>query len=91
MAVRKRVLVSGRVQGVFFRDSCRREAERLGVSGSARNLDDGRVEVIAEGDENAVRTLIDWCRRGSPQSEVESVDVEDLGKGEKTAGGFRTD
>ena len=91
MTVRKRVLVSGRVQGVFYRDSCRREAERLGVAGSASNLDDGRVEVIAEGDEGAVQELIEWCRRGSPQSEVESVDVEDLGEGEPSSGGFRTD
>lgn len=76
--VRKRALVSGRVQGVFFRDSCRREAERLGVRSSARNLDDGRVEVIAEGDGDAVEALIAWCRKGSSQARVESVEVEDL-------------
>lgn len=91
MSVRKRALVSGRVQGVFFRDSCRREAERVGVTGSARNLDDGRVEVIAEGDEDAVEALIDWCREGSPQSQVKSVEVEDLGTGEDSTGSFLTD
>ena len=91
MTVRKRVLVSGRVQGVFYRDSCRREAERLGVAGSASNLDDGRVEVIAEGDEGAVQELIEWCRRGSPQSRVDSVEVEDLGEKGSPATRFRTD
>ena len=91
--VRKRALVAGRVQGVFFRDSCRREAERLGVGGSARNLDDGRVEVIAEGDEDAVQALIEWCRKGSAQSKVESVEVEDLGEDDQDArsDGFTTD
>ena len=90
--VRKRALVTGRVQGVFFRDSCRREAERLGVGGSARNLDDGRVEVIAEGADDAVEALIDWCRKGSPQSAVESVEVEDLGDGSSDAPAeFRAD
>ena len=88
--VRKRALVSGRVQGVFFRDSCRREAQRLGVAGSARNLDDGRVEVIAEGEEGAVQALIEWCREGTPQAKVQSLEVEDLGEGEPR-GGFRTD
>ena len=90
--VRKRALVTGRVQGVFFRDSCRREAERLGVGGSARNLDDGRVEVIAEGADEAVEALIEWCRKGSPQSAVESVEVEDLGDGSSDAPAeFRAD
>ena len=75
MAVRKRVLVSGRVQGVFFRDTVRREANKSGVVGSARNLDDGRVEVILEGDEAAVQRVISWCRDGTPESDVESVHV----------------
>ena len=91
MGVRKRLLVSGRVQGVFFRDSCRREAGRLGVSGSATNLDDGRVEVIAEGDESAVSALIEWCREGPPHAEVRGVEVEDLEGDESSGGGFRTD
>ena len=89
---RKRALVSGTVQGVFFRDSCRREAQRLGVGGSARNLEDGRVEVVAEGDDDAVQALIDWCRKGSAQAKVESVEVEDLGDGGTDGPGeFRAD
>ncbi|MDQ5815183.1 MAG: acylphosphatase [Actinomycetota bacterium] len=75
MTVRRRVLVSGRVQGVFFRDSARREALREGLGGSARNLDDGRVEVILEGDEDAVDRVIAWCSAGPDHADVDSVDV----------------
>ena len=77
MAVRRRVLVSGRVQGVFFRDECRRRASEAGVAGSAANLPDGRVEVVLEGEEAAVRSLIDWCGEGPPHAEVTSVEVSD--------------
>ena len=77
MSVAKRVIVSGRVQGVFFRDSCRQEANRLGVSGSTQNLADGTVEVIVEGDEDAVEALIRWCKEGPSYAEVDSVDVSD--------------
>ena len=77
MTVRKRILVSGRVQGVFFRDSARQEAQRLGISGSAKNLDDGRVEVIAEGDQEAVDRLIEWTRSGPSHADVSEVNVSD--------------
>ena len=75
---RKRILVSGRVQGVFFRASCRDEADRLGLTSSASNLHDGRVEVIAEGDEGALAKLIAWCEHGPPHAQVETVEVTDL-------------
>jgi len=88
MTIRRRLLVSGRVQGVFYRDSCRREAEEKGIAGSARNLSDGRVEVILEGDEDAINRMIDWCRRGSSQARVDSVEVED--QDPQGATGFRT-
>ena len=77
MTIRRRLLVSGQVQGVFYRDSCRREAEEKGITGSARNLPDGRVEVILEGTEDAVGRMIEWCRRGSDMARVDSVEVED--------------
>ena len=77
MTIRRRLLVSGQVQGVFYRDSCRREAEEKGITGSARNLPDGRVEVILEGAEDAVGRMIEWCRRGSDMARVDSVEVED--------------
>ena len=68
-----RFLVSGRVQGVFFRASTRLEAERLGLRGHARNLPDGRVEVLACGSEAGLDALERWLWRGPPQARVESV------------------
>lgn len=73
-----RIRVSGRVQGVFYRDSCRREAERLGVRGSARNEADGTVTVEAEGEPAAVDALVAWCRQGPPGARVTGVEVEDV-------------
>ena len=75
--VRRRVLVEGDVQGVFFRDECRKQAEEAGVAGSARNRPDGRVEVVLEGDEAAVSRLVDWCRQGPPRAEVTGVEVSE--------------
>lgn len=72
---RVRSLISGRVQGVAFRYYARDEAERLGVAGWVRNLRDGRVELLAEGDAASVDALIGWCRRGPPSARVEAVDV----------------
>lgn len=77
MSVRKRVAVSGRVQGVFFRDSCREQANAADVAASARNLEDGSVEVVLEGERDAVERVIEWCRRGPEGAQVESVEVED--------------
>lgn len=73
-----RCLVTGRVQGVFFRESTRQEAESLGVTGSAANLPDGRVEVIACGEEPAVRALVDWLWEGPRLAEVEDVEMEQV-------------
>jgi len=72
---RVRVVISGLVQGVFFRDSTRRQAERLGVTGWVRNLPDGRVEAVFEGDSARVGELVQWCHRGPPGAEVEEVGV----------------
>jgi acylphosphatase len=88
MTVRKRIVVTGRVQGVFFRDSARQEASRLGISGSARNLSDGTVEVIAEGDSGAVDQLIEWCRSGPSHADVTDVDV--MEEEPQGASGFST-
>jgi acylphosphatase len=60
---------------VFYRSSAQREALRLGLRGEVRNLPDGRVQVIAEGEKPAVEALIAWCRQGPPSARVESVDV----------------
>lgn len=72
---RRRVIVSGVVQGVFFRDTCRREAQREGVAGWVRNLPDGRVEAVFEGDAARVARLVEWVGRGPSQAVVEGVEV----------------
>lgn len=74
---RKRVIVSGRVQGVFFRDTARQRAESAGVSGWIRNTPEGAVEAVFEGEPEAVDELVDFCRRGPSRAEVASVDVEE--------------
>ena len=73
---RAHVLVSGRVQGVFFRDSTRQEAERLGLSGWVSNTEDGRVEAVFEGEPEAVRQMIEWCESGPSSADVDDVSVE---------------
>ncbi|HZZ85739.1 MAG TPA: acylphosphatase [Anaeromyxobacteraceae bacterium] len=85
---RARILVSGLVQGVWFRQSTADEGHRLGLSGTARNLPGGAVEVHAEGERARVEALVQWCHRGPPAARVDRVEVaweEPLGD----AGGFR--
>ena len=74
---RKRVIVSGRVQGVFFRDTTRQRAEAVGVAGWVRNTPDGTVEAVFEGDPGAVDELVEFCRRGPGRSEVAGIEVEE--------------
>lgn len=69
--------MSGRVQGVFFRDTCRREAARLGVSGWVRNVPDGTVEAAFEGPADVVEQMVSWCRQGPPGAVVTDVAVAD--------------
>ncbi|GIW08219.1 MAG: acylphosphatase [Dehalococcoidia bacterium] len=69
------VLISGRVQGVMFRESTRQEAQKAGVTGMVRNIPDGRVEAIFEGDRAAVLRMIEWCKHGPPAARVEDVQV----------------
>jgi acylphosphatase len=76
-ASRARVLVTGRVQGVWFRESTRQRAEELGVGGWVRNLPDGRVEAIFEGDEASVRRAVDYVREGPVHAHVDRVEVEE--------------
>lgn len=73
----RRMLVSGRVQGVFFRASTREQALALGLTGFARNLSDGRVEVVACGEAAALEQLIDWLHQGPPEAQVSHVAVEE--------------
>lgn len=69
----QRIFVSGRVQGVAFRDWTVRTAKRLGLVGWVRNLSDGRVEILAEGEEEAIGALVDACKQGPPLARVENV------------------
>jgi len=73
--VRAHVFISGRVQGVFFRANTKRVAEKLGVTGWVKNLPDGRVEAVFEGEEEAVKKIIEWCHRGPPAARVDKVEV----------------
>jgi len=68
-----RFLVSGRVQGVFFRAATREQAQRLGLRGHARNLDDGSVEVVVAGDDDAIEALAAWLRHGPPAARVDGL------------------
>lgn len=83
-----RCRVSGRVQGVWFRASTQQQAERLGISGSARNLFDGDVEVIACGEEAALNALREWLWQGPAHAQVDGVQCEPLTR--EVPGGFST-
>lgn len=75
--VRVRVRIEGRVQGVFFRASAQDEARELGVNGWVRNLREGSVECLVEGEEEAVEAFIAWCRHGPPGAQVENVTTQE--------------
>ncbi|HZE96958.1 MAG TPA: acylphosphatase [Planctomycetota bacterium] len=73
--VRARLLISGIVQGVGYRWSCRREGQGIGVTGWVRNLPDGRVEAVAQGTREQVEKLIKWCYRGPEEARVTDIAV----------------
>lgn len=83
---RAHVFVSGRVQGVYYRASTRDRAQENGVDGWVKNLTDGRVEAVFEGDREAVDAMVEWCHTGSERARIDDVTVE---YGEPTGiGGF---
>ena len=87
----KKCLVGGRVQGVFYRASAARRAAELGIRGYARNRPDGRVEVLACGDDQAVSAFVKWLWIGSSASKVTSVDVSDAAlEPQRSRAGFHT-
>lgn len=71
-----RLVIHGRVQGVYFRDSMRREAQRLGISGWVRNRSDGAVEAAVQGEPAAMDAIVRWARRGPERAQVERVEIE---------------
>jgi acylphosphatase len=75
MKIRARVIVAGKVQGVFYRAETASKANQLNLTGWVRNLPDGRVEAIFEGEEANVQKIIDFCRRGPPNAYVVNMDV----------------
>ncbi|MEO0094915.1 MAG: acylphosphatase [candidate division WOR-3 bacterium] len=74
-ASRVHLYISGRVQGVFFRAHTQELAQKLGITGWVRNLDDGRVEVVAEGEETDLQKLIEWCWQGPIGARVDDVEI----------------
>ena len=70
------VIISGRVQGVWFRASTKQKAEQLGLTGWVRNISDGCVEAVFEGEEQLVNQMIEWCHSGPPLSKVKNVDAK---------------
>ena len=74
--VRAHVYISGRVQGVFFRSNTRNMAEKLDLTGWVRNLPDGRVEAVFEGEESDVKEVIEWCHKGPTYASVSDVEVK---------------
>jgi len=72
---RQHMIVKGRVQGVGFRWSCRAQAVKLGLAGWVRNLPDGTVEVVVEGDDQTVQQLVAWCRNGPAHAQVSGIEI----------------
>ena len=87
---RLHLVISGRVQGVFFRQSAADEATRLGLLGWVRNLDSGEVEAVAEGPEAALEEFVRWCHRGPTHAKVEAVEVKHH-PGEEPLGPFHVE
>lgn len=79
-----KIIISGTVQGVFFRNFCKENADKIGVKGFVRNLDNGDVEVVVEGDGQQVEKMISVCRKGPAHSQIRNVEVE----GKKWQGEF---
>ena len=75
MKTRMHIFVSGKVQGVFFRSSTEEKAQEIGVTGWVRNLADGRVEAVFEGDQEKVKEMVHWCTKGPQYAEVDNVEI----------------
>ncbi|WP_457575703.1 acylphosphatase [Desulfomarina sp.] len=85
--ITKKVIVKGKVQGVFFRDYTKRQATSLGLTGWVRNLADGSVEALLFGEEELIKSMLNWFHEGSPHSRVDEVLVYDV-KADKSCSSF---
>jgi len=72
------LIVQGKVQGVFFRATAKKQADLLGVNGWARNTEDGHVEIIAEGEEDKLGKFLEWCKKGPSNAKVEKIIIENV-------------
>ena len=70
------VIISGRVQGVWFRASTKSKAEQFGITGWVRNTSDGNVEAVFEGDEKIIEEILEWCNHGPPLAKVDNVEIK---------------
>lgn len=77
-SIQKKLIIVGRVQGVFFRLETQKEARRLGISGYVKNLPDGSVQAVIQGDAQTVGEMIKWCYQGPPASKVDHIDLSDI-------------
>ncbi len=82
------LLVSGKVQGVFFRSNTKQQAEELGLSGYVRNLEDGRVKIVARGDRKNVDRLVEWAKEGPAQARVDEIKVKNVADSSGSLDGF---
>lgn len=74
--VRARLLVQGKVQGVFFRENTKQKAQELGLTGWVKNTDEGAVEAVFEGEKEKVSEIVEWLKNGPPLAKVENVEIE---------------
>lgn len=74
----KLLRIRGKVQGVYYRESMKQEAKRLGVTGWVRNRKDGSVEALVQGEEGLVSDILEWCRKGPPSARVDKVEERDV-------------
>lgn len=84
-----RLWVSGRVQGVFFRQSTKNKAKELGVEGTVKNLEDGRVEIYAWADAAQLELFVKWCGRGPVTARVDRIEITELDESSVSYGSFR--
>ncbi len=76
-ATQTKVIVTGKVQGVYYREETRKAADRLGVKGYVKNLPNGCVEAVFKGEHHSVKKMIEWCHTGSPSADVQDVSAEE--------------
>ena len=75
--IARHIVISGKVQGVFFRKNTKQKADNLDISGWVKNADDDKVEIFAQGSEENINSFINWCKHGPPKAEVKNIQVQE--------------